>query len=291
MSELRKRMIGELRLRNRSDRTIESYVGAVYRLAKHYKQSPDLLDLEQIRGFLTHLAVDRGLSPSTVNVAFNAIVFLYREVLGRRLDLSGIQRPRTRKKLPKAYAQGDTLRLLEAARGGPPAARVFLLAVYSGGLRLAEACALRWAHLEFERGMLRVDNGKGGKDRYLPLSPVLARELLPRRGPAAPSDPVFPSSHRDRSRPISDATGRRHYNLAVEAAGIGRLGGIHCLRHSYATHQIERGVDINTLSKLMGHSSVKTTMLYLHVAKARPLQAGTPLEDLYPEPGDKGGNP
>lgn len=284
-------MIGELRLRNRSQRTIDSYVGAVYRLAKHYNQSPELLGLEQVRGFLIHLAVDRGLSPSTVNVAFNAIVFLYRDVLGRPLELAGIQRPRRRGKLPKAYARSEILRLLEAARAGAPMARLFLLAVYSAGLRLSEACALRWAHVQFERGMLRVDSGKGGKDRCLPLSPVLAGEMLPWRGGAAPDAPVFPSGHGDRSSPICGATGRRHYNLAVRRAGLARLGGIHCLRHSYATHQLERGVDVNTLRELMGHSSLKTTMIYLRVAKRRPMEVGTPLEDLYPNSGDEGGNP
>lgn len=113
----------------------------------------------------------------------------------------------------------------QPARAGPPAARPFLLAAYSAGLRLSEACSLRWPDLQFERGMLRVDNGKGRKDRYLPLSPVLAGEILPRRAGAAAGGPVFPSSQGERSRPICHATGRRYYNLAVRAAGVARLGG------------------------------------------------------------------
>lgn len=281
MSELRKQLISELRLRNRSRRTIESYVGYIYQLAKYHRTSPDRLGVEQIRGFLRHLAAERGLAPATVNVAFNAVVFFYREVLGRPMEgeLEGLQRPRMRESLPKSYSQGEVYRIIHDGCPGPGPGQLFLMTVYSAGLRLSEACALRWRHVEIERGMIRVDRGKGGKDRYVPLSALLSDRF--RALSRGASDPVFPSSRGDGSGAICDATGRQYYNRAVERCGVDRKGGIHCLRHSYAVHQLERGVDVNTLRALLGHKSLRTTMAYLHVARRRVEQVGTPLEDLY----------
>lgn len=295
MSQLRKRLIGELALRGRSERTIESYVGHVYRLAKHYGRSPDLLSLDQIRDYLRHLSLERGLSPNSVNVALNAIVFLYREVLGWRMEgqLEGVKRPRIRKSLPKVYSQEEVYRLIGDGCLGRPKAELLLMGTYSAGLRVSEACSLKWRDIRWDRGMLLVDRGKGGKDRYLPLSPVFAERLGPYRkiGDAMPGGPVFASRHGPAGRPITANTARRYYNLALERSGVARQGGVHCLRHSYATHQLERGVDINTLSKLLGHESVQTTMIYLHVVSARIDKAGTPLEDLYRRFGGEGGRP
>jgi len=199
----------------------------------------------------------------------------------------GIQRPRTDSKLPKFYLKSDVYRIINDGARNCEAAQLFLMAAYSAGLRLGEAVSLRWNAVEWERSMLRVEDGKGGKDRYLPLSPVLASRLKPYRQRLAGPDcgPVFPSPRGDRSKPINQATARGLYNRAVKASGVERKGGPHCLRHSYATHQIERGVDINALRVLLGHKSLKTTMIYLHVANRRIQEVGTPLEDLFPEQG------
>lgn len=289
MTELRSRLIGELKLRGRSDRTINSYVSYIYRLARYYRVSPDKLDTEQIRGFLRHLADERRLSAGTLNVAINAVVFFYRDVLGRKMAgaLAGIRRPRPRESLPKAYSKQQVYRILTDGCFGRPLWEVYLMAVYSAGLRLIESCSLRWCDLEFDRGMLRVNCGKGGKDRYVPLSPTLAGRLRGFRKQADAQGLVF-ASRRLKGRAISTGTGQRIYNQAVEQCGVARKGGIHCLRHSYATHQLERGVDINTLRVLMGHKNVQTTMIYLRVARRRVAAAGTPLEDLYPQFGQGG---
>jgi site-specific recombinase XerD len=283
MTELRKRMIGELRLRNRSENTIKAYVDYVYRLARHYRASPDALSLEQIRAFLIHLTVDRGQAPATLNVAFNALVFFYRDVLGWNLEgkLKGLQRPRIRESLPKAYGQDETYRILHDGCLGPDRRQLFLMTLYSTGMRLSEACALRWGHVELDRDMIRIDCGKGGKDRYVPLAPLLRERFLAGTIGRKPGDAVFASSRGDGAKPIGPATGRRYYNLAVERCGVDRKGGPHCLRHSYAVHQLERGVDINTLRVLLGHKSLQTTMIYLRVAKRRVEQVGTPLDELF----------
>lgn len=293
MTELRKQMIGELRLRNRSRRTIDSYVGWVYQLAKHYRASPDTLSVDQIRGFLLHLAVDRGLAPATVNVAFNALVFLYREVVGWSMEgrLEGLQRPRVRDSLPKAYDRSEMYRILHDGCPGVGRPQLFLMTVYSTGMRLSEACSLLWRHVELGRGMIRVDCGKGGKDRYVPLSPLLGGRFHSASAGRSPGDAVFASPHGGGARPISAATGRAWYNRAVKACGVDRKGGIHCLRHSYAVHQVERGVDVNTLRVLLGHKSLKTTMAYLRVARRRIEQVGTPLEDLYVRAAEERGQP
>jgi len=282
-------MIGELRLRNRSESTIESYVRYAYRLAKYYRTSPDLLSVEQIRAFLLHLVVDRGQSPATVNVALNALVFLYRDVLGWDMEgkLKSLQRPRIRESLPKAYSQDETYRILHDGCLGPDKRQMFLMMLYSTGMRLSEACGLRWGHVELDRDMLRIDRGKGGKDRYVPLSRLLRERFHAGSVRRKPGDAVFASHHSGGAKPISPATGRRYYNLAVERCGVDRKGGPHCLRHSYAVHQLERGVDINTLRVLLGHKSLQTTMIYLRVTKSRIEQVGTPLEELYIRAGEK----
>jgi len=232
-------MIGELRLRNRSENTINSYVDCVYRLAAYYRKSPEALSLEQIRSFLRHLVVDRGLEASTVNVSFCAIVFLYREVLGWDLEgkLEGLQRPRVRESLPKAYSQGEMYRILHDGCLGPDKAQLFLMTVYSTGMRLSEACELRWRHVELDRGMIRVDCGKGGKDRYVPLSPLLRDRFHSGLIGRAAGDAVFASRNGDGARPICSGTGQRYYDQAVKRCEVDRKGGIHCLRHSYAVHQ------------------------------------------------------
>jgi len=286
-------MIGELRLRNRSQRTIDSYVGWVYQLAKHYRASPDTLSVDQIRGFLLHLAVERDLAPATVNVAFNALVFLYREVVGWSMEgkLEGLQRPRVRDSLPKAYDRSEMYRILHDGCPGVGRPQLFLMTVYSTGMRLSEACSLLWRHVELGRGMIRVDCGKGGKDRYVPLSPLLGDRFHSASAGRSPGDAVFSSGRGDGTRPISTATGLAYYNRAVKACGVDRKGGIHCLRHSYAVHQVERGVDVNTLRVLLGHKSLKTTMVYLRVARRRIEQVGTPLEDLYVRAAEERGQP
>lgn len=292
MTDLRKKLIAELKLRNRRETTIDSYVAQIYQLSKYYMLSPETLSIEQIRNYLRFLAYEKGLAPNSVNVAFNAIVFLYRDVLNWDLkdQLQGIQRPRPVKSLPKFYLQSEVRRILFTGTVGKPRSQLFLMTLYSCGLRISEAVSLRWSAIEWERQMIRVDNGKGGKDRYLPLSPQLAKRLKPyrQRLTGADSLPIFQSRQGGGKRPISPENGRSLYDLAVEKSGVQRKGGPHCMRHSYATHQIERGVDINTLRQLMGHKSIQTTMIYLHVAKRRIETVGTPLEDLFEKYDDEG---
>ncbi|MCH6258909.1 site-specific integrase [Puniceicoccaceae bacterium K14] len=283
MTNLRNRLIGELKLRNRRTATINSYVAQIYQLSKYYMLCPETLSIEQIRSYLRFLAYDKALAPDSVNVAFNAIVFLYRDVLGWDLEgrLKGIQRPRSDKTLPKFYLQSETRRILIDGTIGKPRSELFLMTIYSCGLRISEAVSLRWSCFEWEREMLRVNDGKGGKDRYLPLSPLLVGRFKPYSKTLSDSLPVFPSRKGAGRQPISPENGRALYDEAIKNSGVERKGGPHCLRHSYATHQLERGVDINTLRELMGHKSIKTTMIYLHVAKRRIETVGTPLESLF----------
>jgi len=292
MTQLRKRLIGELKLRGCSDRTIESYVGHVYRLAKHYAKSPDALGVEQIREYLRYLTLERKLAPNSVNVAFNAIVFLYRDVLGWDMEgrLENLKRPRIRQKLPQFYSQREMYRIIRYGCAGSPRHELFVMGAYAAGLRISEACSLRWRDVEWDRRMLRVDGGKGGKDRYLPLSPKWAERLRPRweTGGRRPEWAIFASRGGPSGKAVTANTARRYYDQALERSGVARKGSVHSLRHSYATHQLERGVDINTLRVLMGHESIRTTMVYLHVAKTRIGKTGTPLEGICEEFGEEG---
>lgn len=282
MTQLRKRFINELKLRNRSARTIQSYVGWIYQLAKYYRVSPERLSIEQIRAFLGYLAGDRGLSASTLNVALNAIVFLYREVLGWDVKeaFQSIKRPKRNKSLPKVYSREEVYRILGDEWMCPIKARLFLMTVYSAGLRVSEACALKCKHIEWDRQCLRIEHGKGGNDRILPLSPILGEALKKYclATGAVEQSAIFLSR---KGGPIQPGCARNYYNNALKRSGVVRRGGIHCLRHSYATHQLERGVDINNLRVLLGHKSIQTTMIYLQVSQSRSQAWGSPLDDLF----------
>lgn len=281
MTELRRRFINELKLRNRSVRTTQSYVSWIYRLAKYYRQSPDTLSIDQIREFLGHLAGQCNLSASTLNQALNAIVFFYRELLGWDVkdQFTAIKRPRNDKQLPKVYSQSEIYQILTAARDHDIKAHLLLMLLYSTGLRVGELCALKWRHVEWDRKILRVEHGKGGKDRILPLSPLLENRLkkYERFCQKEHHRPVFVSRT---GGVLLPGCVTHHYNKALKRSSVVRRGGVHCIRHSYATHQLERGVDINTLRVLLGHSNIQTTMVYLQVSQNRSQALGTPLDEL-----------
>jgi integrase/recombinase XerD len=278
MTTLRARFIRELTLRGSSPRTIESYVSYVAALAQHYGRSPDQLSDEQIKSWLLTLHTQRHLSASTINVAINALRFFYREVLGRALDdvTRALPRPKRQLRRPRVYSVEEIERLLLVGCR-VPRHRTFLATVYAAGLRLNEACHLRLTDVDSARMQIRVVQGKGRKDRYTLLSPKLLEELRSYWRLYRPAHWLFPSP-RDPQRPLCDGTAQHFYYEAVQRAGLPRKGGIHCLRHSFATHLLEAGVEITVLQRLLGHSYLVTTTTYLHVRQERLAQIKSPLE-------------
>ena len=280
MTPMRKRMIHELELHRKSPRTIEAYVTAVAQLARHYGRSPDRISVEQIREFLHHLIVERKLAFSSCNQKLAGIRFFYRHVLGQeKLDL---RVPAKRSgKLPEPLGRREVERLLKAT--GNAKHRTLLMTCYATGLRVSELAHLRPEDVHSERMLIHVRQGKGGKDRYTLLSPRLLEELRDYWRAYRPQEWLF--FGRDRTRPLPMGTAQKIYYTAKRRGGIQRGHGIHTLRHSFATHLMEAGVDLPTLQRLLGHTSLATTAKYLHVTSKHLRGVRSPLELLrMPEP-------
>jgi len=280
MTTLRQQLIQELVLRGCSPRTQEAYVYQVYQLAKYYRRPPDQLSDQQVRAYLFYLANERKLSASTLNQAVNAFRFFYERVLHRDVEALHRSLPHPRKEIRRP--QVFSLQELEALflRGCPHLKhRAFLMTVYGAGLRLNEACHLKAEHLDSARNQIRVVQGKGRKDRYTLFSPRLQEELRAYWRAFRPRLWLFPAS-RDPQQPMIDATAQRVFYHAVARAGVPRKGGIHSLRHSFATHLLEAGVEITIVQRLLGHSHISTTMTYLHVRQERLAQIQSPLQLL-----------
>lgn len=274
MGALRTRMIEEMKLRNFSARTQESYLGAMKGLAKHYRRSPDQFTQEEIRTYLLHLE-QRGLSPSSRNVAISAMKFFYHQMLGWN-DTQLFIPPRRRSwQLPEVLGQKEVERLLLAA---PKVLhRCLLMTAYATGLRVSELVRLKVNAIDSERMMVRVEQGKGKKDRYTILSPRLLTELRSYWKEHRSPTYLFPNRKGD---PISIDYAQRIYNLAKLRAGIHKGRGIHTLRHCFATHLLEAGVDLKTIQTLLGHNSMASTERYLQIRQHRITTTANPLDLL-----------
>ena len=276
MGTLRKQMTEAMKLRRFSPRTQQSYLAAVAGLAKHYRTPPDQLDFEKIKAYLLHMTVDRGLSWSTCNVAVAAFRFFYLEVVGWEkvsLPIPPRKKPKT---LPVLLSRQEIERLFACA--GCTKNRVLLMTTYAAGLRVSEVVNLKPTDIDSHRLMIRVEQAKGAKDRYSILSPRLLAELRLYWQLYRPTSWLFPSS-RDPKRKLHIGRAQKIYYEAKRRAGITRGHGIHTLRHCFATHLLEAGLDVRTIQSLMGHTSVTTTMRYLQV-RSQQLEAKQDLLDL-----------
>lgn len=278
MSALRQRMIDAMVLRGFAARTQGSYLACVSALAKHYGQSPDKLDGAAIQAYLLHLITERKLAYASVNQAVCAFRFLFRIVLGQRDAAFEIPMAKAPKRLPQILTRDEVARLLDRAHD--LRARTVLTTIYAAGLRLSEACHLQIGDIESspERMCLKVRQGKGGKDRYTLLSPHLLDTLRLYWRATRPRLWLF--TNWAGNAPIDTSTVQRMYHAARETAGIANQGGIHSLRHAFATHLLESGVDIHTIQRLLGHEHVSTTMRYFHLAQSHLTATTSPLELL-----------
>lgn len=280
MSDLRQRMDQAMVLRGFSARTRDSYLRCVTGLAQHYHRSPDQLDAAQIQAYLLHLIEARKLAYASVNQAHCAIRFLFARVLGREAQVFEIPMAKVPKRLPQVLSRAEVVRLLARARN--ERARAVLTTAYAAGLRVSELCALERSDIESapDRMCLKVRQAKGGKDRYTLLSPRLLDVLRQYWRLYRPRRWLFPNAAGD--GPMGVETAQRMYWAARDAAGIAPAGGIHSLRHAFATHLLEAGVDLPTLQRLLGHGHVTTTMRYLHLARTQLTRTRSPLELLDP---------
>jgi integrase/recombinase XerD len=280
MGTLRNKMIDAMNLRRFSLRTHESYLGALSSLARYYNLPPDKIDAQQLQAYVLHLTVERGLSWSTCNVAVSAFRFFYVEVLGR--ERTNLPMPPRKKptKLPEVLSRQELERLFACAR--PPRNRALLMTTYAAGLRVSEITSLKVSDIDSKRMMIRVEQGKGAKDRYTILSPRLLEELRAYWKLCQPHTWLFPAA-RDSNRRMDISMAQKIYYVTKHRAAITRGHGIHTLRHCFATHLLEAGVDLRTIQSLMGHTSITTTMRYLQV-RSEMLDAKSSLLDLLSTP-------
>jgi site-specific recombinase XerD len=268
-------MIRELELQRKSPKTIEAYVSAVAQLAQHYDRGPDCISVEEIRSFLHHLIAKRKLAYSSVNQKLAGIRFFWQQVLRHKnFDL---RVPAKRSgRLPEALGRGEIARLIEAATCTKH--RVLMMTCYAAGLRVSELVSLRPEDIHSERMLVHVREGKGHKDRYTLLSPRLLDELRNYWRADRPHPWLFPN--RTGNGPLPVATAQRAFYTLKARANIARGHGIHTLRHSFASHLLEAGVDLPTLQRLLGHSHMATTAKYLHVTSKQLGSVRSPLDLL-----------
>ena len=275
MTALRQRMIDDLRLRNYSASTIKSYVYHVSKFAEYFGRSPDDLGSEEIRQYQVHLTNDKKVSWSLFNQASCALRFFYTVTLGMDIDLKTVPYARTGKRLPVVLNHSELARLFEAAANLKK--RTIMKTIYAAGMRVGESVSLHLRDIDSERMRIHVRQGKGNKDRYTILTPTLLETLRIYWRAYRPIDVMFPA--RSVNRPICRGSVQHAVRDARKVAGIAKPVTCHTLRHTFATHLLEAGTDLHTIRKLLGHRSLDTTSLYLHVAANAP-QVTTEAADL-----------
>jgi site-specific recombinase XerD len=269
-------MIDQMTVRGMAETTKRAYLHAVAGIAKYYRRSPDQLNEREVQQYLLHLIQERRLAWSSCNVATNGLKFLYHVTLDRREVEFCIPRAKRPQRLPEIFSREEIERLLAGV--SDPKQRTLLMLTYSAGLRVSEVAHLKVRDIDSGRMSIRVEQGKGHKDRYTVLSARMLKEL--RTYWLAYRPEVWLFSGRDRTRPMHVKTIQRVFYNAKVRAGIDKNCGIHALRHAFATHLLEAGTDLHTIQRLLGHGHLSTTMRYFHLAQKHVLSAGSPLDLL-----------
>ncbi len=280
MTPLRQRFLDDLRLRNYSPRTAQTYLAALLRFTRHFGRSPADLGPEQVRAYQLHLLHSERASWSRFNQAVSALRFLYRVTLGRPEVVTMIPYGKRPKTLPSVLSRPEVLRLFEALP--PGRLRTMVRAAYACGLRVSEVVRLRAADIDSQRRVLIVRQGKGQKDRLVPLSALLLEELRGYWQRYRPADWLFPGQTPQGH--LHPAAVQQPFCRLVRRLGFRKHVSMHTLRHSYATHLLEAGVDILTLQRLLGHRHLQTTARYLHVSARHLEQLAGPLDALLAAP-------
>ena len=262
MSELRHRMIDDMRIRNFSPSTIDGYVRRVRFFAEHFSQSPEELGLEHIREYQVFL-INKGISSSLFNITVCALRFLYLKVLKRNWAIESIPYTRKPKFLPVILSVGEVARLLPSIR--TPRHRTIAATMYGAGLRVSEAISLRVRDIDSERMTIRVNQGKGKKDRFTLLPISLLDRLRAYWVANQPQGPWLFPGEKD-GKHVCTAAVQKAVAQARDRLGMDARVSCHTLRHCFATHLLERGVDVRTIQVLLGHGCLKTTSRYLHLA-------------------------
>jgi integrase/recombinase XerD len=261
MTALRRRMLADLQLRGLAPRTQQCYVEAVKHLTHHYRRAPDQISEDELRQYFLFLINDKKVAESTFRIHLYGIRFFYERTLQRPWPVFDLVRPRHIQKLPVVLSLREVRFLLALVER--PKARMCLQLIYACGLRLTEGTQLQVSDIDAQRMLVRVHQGKGGKDRLVPLAPRVLELLRAYWQRQRPRPWVFPA--RDGSAPLPATSLQKTFKAVVRQSGIPKDASIHTLRHSYATHLLERGVSLRVIQELLGHRSPRTTARYTHL--------------------------
>jgi integrase/recombinase XerD len=275
ITPLRRRMIDDMTVRNLSPATQQSYVYAVAKFSRFFARSPDQLGVEEVRAYQIHLAGLRQ-SWSHINQVSCALRFFFGVTLGRQEAFARIAVAKEPKKLPVVLSADEIVRFLQAVPG--LRSRAALTTAYGAGLRVSEVASLRVGDIDSGRMLIRIEHGKGGKDRYVMLSPQLLAILRAYWRLVKPAHWLFPG--RDPARPVGTATLQAACRVATREAELDKPVTVHTLRHSFATHLLEAGTDIRIIQVLLGHGRLATTAIYTRVATNLIAKTPSPLDRL-----------
>jgi len=270
------KMLNELKFRRLSESTIKSYVNSVNGLAEFYNIPLDQISNEEIMDYLLYLQEERGLAWNTCNIVASGLLFFYNNVLSNRDTELQLPVRKHKKSLPEVLSQSDIEVLLNSVSNMKE--RIILMTAYSAGLRVSELVNLRFNDIDSKRMTIRVVDSKGNKDRYTILSTKLLKTLRNYYHYCEPENYLFPS--RGLGKNISIVTVQRIYTKTKRKAKITKGKGIHILRHSFATHMYESGVDIRIIQKLLGHKSIQSTLIYTHISRKLIENVKSPLDSI-----------
>jgi site-specific recombinase XerD len=280
---LRQKMIEDMQLRGLAARTQEAYLLAVRQLAKHYQKSPDQINEEELRQYFLFLKNEKHAARNTCTIALCGIKFFFEHTLSREWKTFDFLRPPKEKKLPVVLSHQEVARILSCVHY--PHYRVCMTTIYACGLRLLEGVCLQVKDIDSDRKMLHIHQGKGGKDRYVPLPHPLLRILrlhwLTHRNRVW----LFPSLRTQQppglaNKPMDASGMQRAFQAALHESGVHKHATVHTLRHSYATHLLEAGVNLRVIQSYLGHTSPATTAIYTHLTSVTEVQSLNLVDDL-----------
>jgi site-specific recombinase XerD len=274
-------------LQNLAQETKRNYLQSVNGLAQYHKQSPDKINKEMIENYLLYLKNNKRIAEESIGVIVTGLRFFYNKVIEKPVPITFRFRT-TKRKLPSVLTQEEVWNLINIPKNIKH--RMVLMTIYSAGLRANEALKLKPEDIDSHRMLIKVEHGKGDKERYTLLSKKLLQELRQYYKVVKPKNWLFPSSFKpQRKRPLSYTTAYSIYENARKKAGIKTGSGLHTLRHCFATHLLEAGHDIRRIQVLMGHTRLSTTLIYLHVSRETLTRIPSPLDILAEKHATKGG--
>jgi len=286
MTQLRPTMLEELQRRHYAYRTANTYLRIVRDFAAYFHRPPDKLGPEHIRQYQAYLFQSKKLSPASVSQYVSALRFLFVKTLRRHFLTEHIPFPKSPRRLPVVLSPEEVTRLIDAARNLYH--RTLLMTLYSTAVRRSELCRLKVSDIDSQRMMIRITQGKGSRDREVPLSPTLLEALRVYWRWMKPKTYLFPGTvhHRRADVPITSNIVWLACRQAAEAAGIDKRIHPHSLRHSCATHLLDAGADLRTIQVLLGHSRLEHTLIYLHLSHRHLQAVPNPLDSLQLSPVD-----